>query len=121
MNEELISHGYIPDPTWVTRSMEPDETIQSVLSAHSERLAIGLNLIQNPIPSPIQIVNNLRICGDCRKSLISYFNISVHYFLCLDNAIKLIAKIRQCEIIVRDTNRIHHFDRTGQCSCNDYF
>jgi hypothetical protein len=47
--------------------MENDETVQSVLSGHSERLAIAFNLIQNPIPSPIQIVNNLRICGDCRQ------------------------------------------------------
>ena len=101
--------------------MEPDETVQSVLSGHSERLAIGLNLIQNPIPSPIQIVQNLRICGDCRKSLTSYFNIYFHSFLFLDNAIKLIAKIRHCEIIVRDCNRVHHFNRNAQCSCNDYF
>jgi hypothetical protein len=53
--------------------------------------------------------------------LISYFNICFNFFLFLDNAIKLIAKIRQCEIIVRDTNRIHHFRPNGQCSCNDYF
>ena len=39
----------------------------------------------------------------------------------LDQATKLIAQIRQCDIIVRDTNRIHHFNRHGQCSCEDYF
>ena len=44
---------------------------------------------------------------------------SVLYFK--DRATKLIAQIRQCEIIVRDANRIHHFYTNGQCSCNDYF
>jgi hypothetical protein len=42
-------------------------------------------------------------------------------FVFIDRATKLIAAIRQCEIIVRDANRIHHFYTNGQCSCNDYF
>lgn len=42
-------------------------------------------------------------------------------FDCVDRATKLIAKIRQCDILVRDTNRIHHFYRNGHCSCQDYF
>jgi len=66
LNEELISHGYVSDPSWITRPIENDQTVQSILCGHIERLAIGLNLIQNPIPSPIQVANNLRICGDCR-------------------------------------------------------
>jgi hypothetical protein len=53
--------------------MMTDETVQSILNGHSERLAIALNLIQRPIPSRIQIVNNLRICGDCRE-LFSYLS-----------------------------------------------
>ncbi len=67
LNEELISHGYVPDSSWITRPIGNDETVQSILNGHSERLAIGLNLIQKPIPSPIQVVKNLRICGDCRQ------------------------------------------------------
>ncbi len=121
LNEELISHGYAPDRLQITRPVGNDETIPSILCGHSERLAIGLNLIQIPSPPLIQVIKNLRICGDCRKSLISYFNISFNFFLFLDNAIKLIAKIRQCQIIVRDANRVHHFHPTGKCSCNDYF
>jgi len=66
LNEELISHGYVSDRSWITRPIGNDETAQSILCGHSERLAIGLNLIQKPIPSPIQVVQNLRICGDCR-------------------------------------------------------
>nr|ACD54792.1 putative vegetative storage protein-like protein [Philodina roseola] len=65
--KELIEHGHKFDPRWITRSLGPDETIESVLSTHSERLAIAFNFIQKSIPSPIQITKNLRICGDCRK------------------------------------------------------
>ena len=67
LTKELIENGHKFDSRWVTRPIDIDETIESVLSGHSERLAIALNFIQRPIPSPIQITKNLRICGDCRK------------------------------------------------------
>ncbi|CAF1176710.1 unnamed protein product [Didymodactylos carnosus] len=103
LTNELIKHGYKCDTSWITRPMTNDETGESVLSGHSERLAIAFNLIQRPIPARIQIMKNLRVCGDC------------HTF------IKWIARIRQCLIIVRDANRTHHFYPNGQCSCRDYF
>ena len=62
----LIEHGYKPDESWVIRELNDNETTESVLCGHSERLAIVFNLIQRPIPARIQIVKNLRICGDCR-------------------------------------------------------
>ncbi|CAF1237279.1 unnamed protein product [Adineta steineri] len=76
---------------------------ESVLSRHSERLAIAFNLIQRPIPNRIQITKNLRVCGDC------------HTFS------KWVAQVRQCTIIVRDANRTHHFSPDGHCSCGDFF
>jgi hypothetical protein len=48
-------------------------------------------------------------------------NTLIFVFVFLDTAIKLIAQIRQCVIIIHDANRIHHFDPTGKCSCNDRF
>jgi hypothetical protein len=51
----------------------------------------------------------------------NHFIFSYFTFCFIDRATKLIAAIRQCEIIVRDANRIHHFYKNGQCSCNDYF
>ncbi|CAF3686776.1 unnamed protein product [Rotaria sordida] len=66
LRNELIEHGYKYDESWIIRPLENGETAQSILSGHSERLAIALNLIQRPTPTRIQIVNNLRICGDCR-------------------------------------------------------
>jgi hypothetical protein len=46
---------------------------------------------------------------------------SIIHLTYLDHATKMIAKIRQCDIVVRDTNRIHRFNTNGQCSCQDRF
>ncbi|CAF4838862.1 unnamed protein product [Rotaria sp. Silwood1] len=99
----LFKHGLTFDASWITRKININESFQSVLCGHSEKLAIAFNLIQRPIPSIIQITKNLRICGDCHQ------------------VTKLIAKIQQCHIIVRDANRIHHFYPNGKCSCQDHF
>ncbi|CAF0944362.1 unnamed protein product [Adineta ricciae] len=99
---ELREHGHTFDSSWITRPVNEDETVESVLCGHSEKLAIAFNFIQQPPPSIIQISKNLRICGDCHA------------------ATKLITKLRRCEIIIRDTNRIHHFSN-GECSCQDHF
>ncbi|CAF5203614.1 unnamed protein product, partial [Rotaria magnacalcarata] len=103
MSQQLIEHGHKYDSSWITRPLNKGETIASVLCGHSEKLAIAWNFVAHPNTSRIQVTKNLRVCGDCHC------------------ATKLIAAIRQCEIIVRDANRIHHFYTNGQCSCNDYF
>ena len=59
----------------------PDETIASLLCGHSERLAIAFNFIQNPVPSRIQIVKNLRVCGDCRELIREMQNCPSSFFL----------------------------------------
>ncbi|KAJ8620435.1 hypothetical protein MRB53_028964 [Persea americana] len=46
-------------------------------------------------------MKNLRVCSDCHS------------------ATKLISKIYDREIIVRDQSRFHHF-KNGLCSCLDY-
>ena len=61
-----MANGHRFDSSWITRPLSKDETIESALNSHSERLALAFNLIQPSIPNPIQITNNLRICGDCR-------------------------------------------------------
>ena len=123
----LIEYGYKADSSWITRELRDDETPESVLCGHSEKLAIAFNLIQQPSPSVIQLTKNLRICGDCRKSrnissALSILIIVLHTCLFpLDNATKLLAKIYKCDIFARDANRIHHFQQNGQCSCLDHF
>lgn len=64
---KMREHGYEPDPSWITRPLQNDETSESVLCGHSEKLAIAFNLVQDPSPSIIHLSKNLRICGDCRK------------------------------------------------------
>ncbi|CAF1040975.1 unnamed protein product [Rotaria magnacalcarata] len=103
LKSKAIENGFIFDSSWITRSLNENETIESVLCGHSELLVIALNLIQEPVPKFIQVVKNLRVCGHC------------HQFT------KVIAKIEQCDIVVRDANRIHHFYPNGQCSCQDHF
>ncbi|UJR15885.1 hypothetical protein I4U23_002810 [Adineta vaga] len=103
ISKELIQHGHKYNSSWVTRPIQADETVESVLCGHSEKLAIAWNFVVNPNTKMIQLTKNLRVCGDCHE------------------ATKLIAAIRKCHIIVRDANRIHHFGPDGVCSCNDYF
>ena len=67
--DDLKQAGHHFDSTWVIRPLEDDETVESVLCGHSEKLALAFNLIQRPAPTFIQITKNLRICGDCRESL----------------------------------------------------
>ena len=120
--EELLQHGHVFDPNLVTRPMSPGETYQSILCGHSEKLALAFNLIQ-PVPPPIiEISKNLRVCPDCR----AYTSISLRASLnslgsFVDRAAKLIARLRQCHIVIRDAHRMHHFYPTGQCSCQDHF
>lgn len=68
LTDEMKRIGYKPDSSWITRHLMEDETEESILNGHSERLAIALNLIQRPQPKSFQIVKNLRVCGDCRSS-----------------------------------------------------
>ncbi|CAA0827707.1 Pentatricopeptide repeat-containing protein [Striga hermonthica] len=79
-----------------------EEQKEAILSRHSERLAIAFGLISVPCGIPIKIIKNLRVYGDCHT------------------VIKLISKLEGREIVVRDSNRFHHFS-DGWCSCGDYW
>uniref|UniRef100_A0A804QBJ6 DYW domain-containing protein n=1 Tax=Zea mays TaxID=4577 RepID=A0A804QBJ6_MAIZE len=100
--QQLKSSGYTPDTSQVLLDIDDEDVKESSLALHSEKLAIAFGLISTAPGTPIRVVNNLRICGDCH------------------NAIKLISKIYGRCIIVRDANRFHHF-RKGSCSCGDYW
>ncbi|XP_073525554.1 uncharacterized protein [Phyllobates terribilis] len=94
-------YGYVPDHGFVLQDVEEDEK-EDILRSHSERLAIAFALISSPPKSSIRVFKNLRVCGDCH------------------NATKLISLITEREIVVRDSNRFHHF-KDGVCSCGDYW
>ncbi|KAG9451770.1 hypothetical protein H6P81_004674 [Aristolochia fimbriata] len=99
--EKMKERGYVPDTSSVLHDLEQQEK-QEQLFLHSERLAVALGLLKATPGSAIRVVKNLRVCGDCHTVL------------------KLISDIVSREIIVRDTNRFHHF-KDGICSCNDFW
>lgn len=97
----LALEGYLPNTKAVVYDVEEEEKQQS-LFVHSEKIAIAFGLVSTPPGTDIRIVKNLRVCDDCHS------------------AIKLISKIVARVIILRDSNRFHHF-AGGMCSCKDYW
>ncbi|PKA60457.1 Pentatricopeptide repeat-containing protein [Apostasia shenzhenica] len=106
----LQAAGYSPDaasqaPHSVNECLENgeerEEREQALLS-HSERIAVAFGLISTKPGMPLRVFKNLRICCDCHS------------------AMKLISKVYERDIIVRDRNRFHRFSH-GVCSCSDYW
>ncbi|KOM46365.1 hypothetical protein LR48_Vigan07g006900 [Vigna angularis] len=92
--------GYVPETKYALYDLEL-ENKEELISYHSEKLAIAFVLTRQS-ELPIRIMKNLRVCGDCHT------------------AFKYISKIVNRQIILRDSNRFHHFD-DGICSCGDYW
>ncbi|PIN06643.1 hypothetical protein CDL12_20802 [Handroanthus impetiginosus] len=97
----LKEEGYVPDTNFVLQDLE-GEQMETSLAFHSEKLAIVYGLMSLPKGKTIRIRKNLRICGDC------------HVFS------KLLAKLENRSIVIRDPIRYHHFE-DGACSCGDYW
>jgi pentatricopeptide repeat protein len=97
----VTEYGYVAETSCVLHDIG-EEDKENVLGHHSEKLAVAFGLISTSEGTPIQVIKNLRICGDC------------HF------VIKLISKIYDREIIVRDRVRFHRF-KEGFCSCRDYW
>ncbi|CAK9142959.1 unnamed protein product [Ilex paraguariensis] len=93
--------GYVPDTSHVLLFVDQQER-ETKLQYHSEKLALAFALLNAPPGSTIRIKKNIRVCGDCHT------------------AFKFVSKLLDREIILRDTNRFHHF-RGGFCSCGDYW
>ncbi|KAL8061515.1 hypothetical protein ABFX02_02G091300 [Erythranthe guttata] len=79
-----------------------EEEKETSLKYHSEKLAIAFGILSTEAGDTIRIVKNLRVCEDCHS------------------AAKIISRVYDREIIVRDRVRYHHF-RRGQCSCKDFW
>ncbi|CAA6668885.1 unnamed protein product [Spirodela intermedia] len=101
MGSRLKLLGYAPNTSPVLFDIDEEEKEEAV-SRHSERLAIAFGLLANPEGSPIRVVKNLRVCGDCHT------------------VAKLVSRAFARDIILRDRNIFHHF-RDGSCSCKDYW
>jgi pentatricopeptide repeat protein len=99
LSEHMTHEGYVPETEIVLHDVEQEEDMLR-LCHHSEKLAIAFGLISTPPGTPLRITKNLRVCGDCHT------------------ASKFISKIVGRAILMRDTNRFHHFE-DGICSCRD--
>ncbi|XP_048601257.1 pentatricopeptide repeat-containing protein At4g30700-like [Brassica napus] len=93
--------GYQPETELALHDVEEEER-ELMVKFHSERLAIAFGLIVTEPGTEIRIIKNLRVCLDCHA------------------VTKLISKITDRVIVVRDANRFHHF-KDGVCSCGDYW
>ncbi|XP_031481816.1 pentatricopeptide repeat-containing protein At5g16860 isoform X1 [Nymphaea colorata] len=93
--------GYVPETSFALHDVDEEEK-DSLLSEHSEKLALAFALLEAVPGTPIRITKNLRVCGDCHS------------------AIKFISQIVDHEIIVRDSSRFHHFCK-GSCSCKGFW
>lgn len=80
--------------------MEEDEGVWY----HSERLALAFSVVSGSAMEgkALRVLKNLRICRDC------------HEFF------KYASRVLAREIVVRDVNRYHKFQKGG-CSCRDYW
>lgn len=101
LSVEMRRSGGLPGTQLVLHDVEEQEK-EHILCGHSEKLAVGLGLLNTPPGSPLRIIKNLRTCPDCH------------------DVIKFISKFEGRDIFVRDTNRFHHF-KDGKCSCGDYW
>ncbi|WCJ36767.1 Tetratricopeptide repeat (TPR)-like superfamily protein [Euphorbia peplus] len=98
---KMKGFGYMPETDSALHDVE-EEDKECHLTVHSEKLAIAFAIINTRPGTPIRVTKNLRVCGDCHV------------------AAKLISRIAEREIIIRDTHRFHHFNN-GACSCGDYW
>ncbi|KAL6615932.1 hypothetical protein ACP70R_038202 [Stipagrostis hirtigluma subsp. patula] len=101
MSRRLRLYGYIANTKEVLFDIEEEEK-EDAISLHSEKLALAFGLITVPEGMEIRIVKNLRVCKDCHDYT------------------KMISKVFNREIVMRDRNRFHHF-KDGACSCKDYW
>ncbi|XP_051143231.1 pentatricopeptide repeat-containing protein At2g29760, chloroplastic [Andrographis paniculata] len=102
MTSRLKSAGYVPNKSEVLQLVEEENMQEIALHLHSERLALAFGLLTLPPSQPIRIVKNLRVCQDCHS------------------VVKLVSKLYDREIVLRDRYRFHHFIG-GECSCMDFW
>nr|XP_011468208.1 PREDICTED: pentatricopeptide repeat-containing protein At3g26782, mitochondrial [Fragaria vesca subsp. vesca] len=98
---KLQEVGYAPDMASVLHDVDEEEK-EMTLRVHSEKLAVAFGIMNTVPGTTIQIIKNLRVCADCHT------------------VIKLISKVMNREIVVRDSKRFHHF-KDGLCSCGDFW
>ncbi|GJR71130.1 DEAD-box ATP-dependent RNA helicase 56 [Tanacetum coccineum] len=101
LETRLKEAGFVADTESGLHDLSYEDTEESLWN-HSERLALAYGLISTPYGTTLRITKNLRACVNCHA------------------AIKLISRLENQEIVVRDANRFHYF-KDRECSCGDYW
>ncbi|KAL8158583.1 hypothetical protein V2J09_000120 [Rumex salicifolius] len=101
LQKKMKDAGYVPQTSFALYDLDV-ESKEELLRYHSEKLAIAFVLTRKLTSKTIRIMKNLRVCGDCHS------------------AFKCLSSIIGCTIILRDSNRFHHF-ADGKCSCGDFW
>ncbi|KAK0605154.1 hypothetical protein LWI29_023419 [Acer saccharum] len=81
---KLKSSGHVTNKSLLLQLVDEEDMKEQALNLHSEKLAIAFGLISTSPSQPIQIVKNLRVCGDCHT------------------VAKLISQLYNREILLRD-------------------
>ncbi|KAK7412465.1 hypothetical protein VNO78_03929 [Psophocarpus tetragonolobus] len=98
---KMKNEGYSPKIKYALINADDGEK-EAALCGHSEKLAMAFGILNLPPKRTIRVTKNLRVCDDCHEMA------------------KFMSKTARREIILRDSNRFHHF-KDGFCSCRDFW
>ncbi|GLT68319.1 hypothetical protein SLA2020_405650 [Shorea laevis] len=101
LRKKMKEEGYFPKTKCALINAD-DMQKEIALCGHSEKLAMTFGLLNVPQAKTIRVTKNLRVCGDCHEMA------------------KFISKETGREIVLRDSNRFHHF-KGGHCSCRGFW
>ncbi|KAK8955150.1 Pentatricopeptide repeat-containing protein [Platanthera guangdongensis] len=97
VQKRVKEEGRVPERRCALINAEDGEK-EEALCEHSEKLAIAFGELNAVEEKPIRVAKNLRVCGDCHE------------------VAKFISYMTGRGIILRDSNRFHHFEE-GRCFC----
>ena len=95
------TEGFMSETDLVFMDVSEEEKEEN-LNYHSEKLAVAYGILKSSPGAEILISKNLRTCLDCHSWM------------------KVVSKLLNRVIIVRDRIRFHRFER-GTCTCRDYW
>ncbi|KAJ4703687.1 Pentatricopeptide repeat-containing protein [Melia azedarach] len=98
---KMEEEGYSPKTRYALINSDEMEK-EAALCGHSEKSAMAFGILSLPPGKTIRVTKNLRVCCDCHEMA------------------KFISKNARREILLRDSNRFHHF-KDGHCSCRGFW
>lgn len=97
----MQEEGHDPKKKYVLMGAD-DAVHDEALCGHSSKLAVAFGVLNLSEGRPIRVTKSSRVCTHCHE------------------AAKFMSKMCNREIMLRDSNRFHHFEQ-GRCSCRGYW